>query len=130
MLEQAVGELQRHDVDAALDDDVFLVSRDVNVAIGVAPGEIADYGVEAEKLDSARVRLRFDYDFLLLCRSQSAASALRSILPFAFLGIDSTITTAAGTLKAASLARQCPSSVASIGRRPARTTTKPTGTSP
>src|SRR5437016_9117614 len=41
MLEQAVRELQRGDVDAALDDDVLLPSRDVDVAVGVAAGEVA-----------------------------------------------------------------------------------------
>src|SRR5262245_18777302 len=45
-------------------------------------------------------------------------------------GIASINTTAAGTLKAASFLRQCSSSVDSVGHRPARTTTKPTGTSP
>src|SRR5438874_7069230 len=41
MLEQAVGELQRRDVHPALDDDVLLASRDVDVAVCVTPGEVA-----------------------------------------------------------------------------------------
>src|SRR2546426_714822 len=41
MLEQAIGELQRRDVDPALDDYVLLSSGDVDVAVFVAPGEVA-----------------------------------------------------------------------------------------
>src|SRR5262249_61981318 len=40
VLGPAIGELQRRDVDAALDDDVLLASRDVDVAVRIAPGEI------------------------------------------------------------------------------------------
>src|SRR5439155_529892 len=61
---------------------------------------------------------------------QTAASASRSSLPLAFFGTVSTTTTAAGTLKATSLARQCSSSDASRVLRPGRSATKPTGTSP
>jgi hypothetical protein len=39
MLEQAVRDLQRRDVDAALDDDVLLPPGDVDVAVGVPAGE-------------------------------------------------------------------------------------------
>src|SRR5947199_5608417 len=62
--------------------------------------------------------------------SQSTASASRSILPFAFLGMASTMTTPVGTLKDTSLARQCSSSDASGACRRDRRATKPTGTSP
>src|SRR5215471_14894180 len=41
VLEQAVRDLERGDVDAALDDDVLLAPGDVNVALVVAPREVA-----------------------------------------------------------------------------------------
>src|SRR2546425_245249 len=41
VLEQTGGDLEGGDVHAALDDDVLLASRDVDVAIGVAPRQIA-----------------------------------------------------------------------------------------
>src|SRR5262249_47282981 len=41
VLEQAVRDLERGDVDAALDDDVLLAPGDVDVALVVAPREIA-----------------------------------------------------------------------------------------
>src|SRR5262245_4818320 len=41
MLEQVVGDLERGDVDAALDDDVLLAAGDVDVALVVPPSQIA-----------------------------------------------------------------------------------------
>src|SRR5207253_7029680 len=41
MLEQAIRDLERGDVDPALDDDVLLAAGDVDVAFLVAPREIA-----------------------------------------------------------------------------------------
>src|SRR5262249_32839399 len=41
VLEQAVRDLERGDIDAALDDDVLLASGDVDVALVVAPREVS-----------------------------------------------------------------------------------------
>src|SRR5207302_11012448 len=41
MLEQAVRDLERGDVDPALDDDVLLAAGDIDVAFIVSPREIA-----------------------------------------------------------------------------------------